>query len=54
MSNPENPVPTRCERCGEAMSLAGRVPKVGPHPELVTFRCDDCGHVQTLEDAAGS
>jgi hypothetical protein len=31
------------------MSLARRIPKVGPHPELQTFRCDHCGHVLTRE-----
>jgi hypothetical protein len=31
------------------MTLARRIPKVGPHPELLTFRCDTCGHVMTRE-----
>ena len=31
------------------MTLARRLPKVGPHPELLTFRCEACGHVETQE-----
>jgi len=33
------------------MTLARRLPKFGPHPELLTFRCDGCGHVETREAA---
>ena len=39
-----------CEICGAPMRLVRITPKVGPHPELQTFRCKDCGHVSTKED----
>jgi hypothetical protein len=31
------------------MAVVGRVPKLAAHPELVTFRCHSCQHVQTKE-----
>jgi hypothetical protein len=30
------------------MKLDRRQPHLGPHPELLTFRCQQCGHVVTL------
>jgi len=29
------------------MQLARVTPKLGPHPDLLTFRCDACGEVMT-------
>jgi uncharacterized Zn finger protein len=54
MSIPETLEPPNCERCGDAMATANRVPKLGSHPELVTFRCDGCGHVLTVEETGGA
>jgi hypothetical protein len=31
-----------------AMKLERTVPRLGPHPELLSFRCQQCGHVVTL------
>lgn len=31
------------------MKLIRATPKVGPHPELLTYRCARCGEVQTIE-----
>lgn len=46
---PPNPVPT-CNDCnGEALELVVTAPRVGPFPELRTYRCRDCGHVVTVE-----
>jgi predicted nucleic acid-binding Zn ribbon protein len=41
-------VPPRCETCGGAMKLQRSEPHFGPHPELLSFRCQQCGHVITL------
>jgi hypothetical protein len=30
------------------MALARIVPKLGPYPELRSFKCRDCGEVETL------
>jgi hypothetical protein len=30
------------------MKLYRREPHLGPHPELLSFRCQQCGHVVTL------
>ena len=40
--------PPRCELCKGTMKLDRRQPHIGPHPELLTFRCQQCGHVVTL------
>jgi hypothetical protein len=42
------PLIVDCDICGEAMRLAGVVPKLGPHPELRSFKCDNCDHVRTV------
>jgi hypothetical protein len=34
---------------GEAFVLVGTAPAVGPLPELQTFRCRQCGYVETVE-----
>jgi hypothetical protein len=48
-SSPELPLaPLRCELCGGAMRLDRREPRLGAHPELVTYRCQQCRHVVTL------
>ena len=36
-----------CPTCGDTMQLARVTPKLGPHPDLLTFRCDACGEVMT-------
>ena len=38
-----------CERCGTQMKLVRTTPKAGPYPELATFACDNCKHVETIE-----
>lgn len=45
------PAPPAGAHCcaGEAFELVGTAPKVGPFPELHTWRCRVCGHVETLE-----
>jgi DNA-directed RNA polymerase subunit RPC12/RpoP len=37
-----------CERCRAQMTLAFLVPRVASMPELRAFRCDHCGHVETI------
>ena len=40
-----------CRDCdGGALELVGTAPRVGPFPELRTYRCADCGHVVTVEN----
>lgn len=34
---------------GNDFVLVGTAPAVGPLPELQTFRCRICGHVETIE-----
>jgi uncharacterized Zn finger protein len=36
-----------CAQCGAAMRFARRLPRLGANPELVSYRCDECGHVVT-------
>jgi hypothetical protein len=48
MDRPETQKPC-CD--GEELVLVGTAPQVGPFPELRTFRCSRCGHVQTIEAA---
>lgn len=37
----------RCD--GAALELVSKTPRVGPYPELKTFRCSRCGEVVTVE-----
>ena len=53
MSSPNDlqtrPVPP-CRDCdGGSLELVVTAPRVGPFPELRTYRCADCGQVVTLE-----
>jgi hypothetical protein len=32
------------------MALVQRLPRIASHPELLTFRCESCGHVHTREE----
>jgi hypothetical protein len=41
-------VATRCELCRGTMKLDCRQPHLGRHPELLTFRCQQCGYVVTV------
>jgi len=38
-----------CRCGGSALELVGNTPRVGPYPELKTFRCNRCGEVVTVE-----
>jgi hypothetical protein len=31
------------------MKLVKSIPRIGSHPELRTYRCAQCGHVETIE-----
>ncbi|MEJ2379547.1 MAG: hypothetical protein P8Y71_30615 [Pseudolabrys sp.] len=42
-------VPHCDRRDGGAMELARSSPRIGSLPELRTFRCARCGHVETIE-----
>jgi hypothetical protein len=44
-----HPQPPTCSCNGEALALVVTAPRVGPFPELHTYRCPDCGHVVTVE-----
>jgi hypothetical protein len=41
--------PPDCTCDGQGLTLVSRVPRVGAMPELCTYRCEACGHVETLE-----
>ena len=38
-----------CQRCGGAMALVRSTPGIGSLPELLTYRCAQCGDVETVE-----
>jgi hypothetical protein len=46
--------PANCTCDGEGLEPVSRVPRVGAMPELVTYRCEACGHVETREVSPGS
>jgi hypothetical protein len=39
--------PVSCEACGNTMKAVRSLPRVGSFPELVTFKCEHCGHLDT-------
>jgi uncharacterized Zn finger protein len=47
----EQPTPPACPRCSQPMRLIRVTPKIGPVPELFTFKCVSCGHIDTMEQA---
>lgn len=44
-------LPADCKCEGEGLAPVSRIPRVGAMPELVTYRCPACGHVETVEVA---
>ena len=38
---------TQCSRCGATTKLIKRIPKLASLPELLTFECTACAHVET-------
>ena len=42
-------LPEECSCLGEGPVPVNRVPRVGALPELVTYQCPACGHVETIE-----
>jgi predicted RNA-binding Zn-ribbon protein involved in translation (DUF1610 family) len=36
-----------CKNCGAPMKFVRSVPRLGPHPELASYVCAKCGHVET-------
>jgi hypothetical protein len=48
MDEPADRPSLDCHVCGKAMRLANVVPKLGPHPALHSFKCDNCGEVRTI------
>ena len=46
---PDEPPAPACACNGQALELVSTAPRVGPFPELRTYRCADCGHVVTVE-----
>jgi hypothetical protein len=36
-----------CTRCGRPMTLVRTVPRLAALPELKTFQCKTCGHVES-------
>jgi hypothetical protein len=43
---PVSTTPT-CAPCGGMMVVAYVVPRLGPHPEIRSFKCPGCGEVET-------
>ena len=43
-------LPEDCTCLGEGLAPVKRVPRIGAMPELVTYQCPACGHVETLEE----
>lgn len=46
-------LPDDCTCLGEGPAPVSRVPRVGAMPELITYRCPACGHVETIEQQPG-
>jgi hypothetical protein len=47
---PQSPPVPLCRNCNDgSLELVVTAPRVGPFPELRTYRCADCGHVVTVE-----
>jgi hypothetical protein len=42
-------LPDDCTCLGEGPAPVSTIPRVGAMPELVTYHCPACGHVETLE-----
>ena len=42
-------LPEDCSCLGEGLAPISSVPRVGAMPELATYRCEACGHVETRE-----
>ena len=42
-----------CPRDGTPMTLIKTIPRVGSYPELKTYRCQHCQHVETIEAKTG-
>jgi hypothetical protein len=38
--------------CDDRMELARLIPRFQALPELLVFRCPQCGHVETIEQPA--
>jgi hypothetical protein len=49
MEDRKAPPTAQCNRCGHTMKLDRRIPKLGPHPELLVFICPSCKEVETME-----
>ncbi len=47
--DPHQQRPADCTCNGEGLEPISRVPRVGAMPELVTYRGEACGHVETRE-----
>ena len=45
-------LPEDCSCLGEGPVPVRRVPRLGAMPELVTYQCPACGHVETIEKQA--
>ena len=45
--------PDNCTCNGEGLEPVSSIPRVGSMPELVTYRCEACGHVETREAGMG-
>ena len=51
---PQSPPVPLCRNCNDgSLELVVTAPRVGPFPELRTYRCADCGHVVTVESEYG-
>jgi rubredoxin len=42
-------LPEDCTCGGEGLAPVASVPRFGSLPELVTYQCPACGHVETVE-----
>ena len=43
-------LPEDCSCLGEGPAPVSRVPRLGAMPELITYQCPACGHVETIEN----
>ena len=43
----KHPVERYC--CGEPMKVIRVIPRIGSYPELLTYRCEQCHNIETVE-----
>jgi len=43
----KRPIERYC--CGEPMTVVKVIPRIASYPELLTYRCEECHNIETIE-----